>query len=118
MSGKLDAPEALPPGKQHKGGGRVSPRAGLDTARIRTPAVQPLDRRYTDWAIPALISTVVSNISDRLCGLVVRGPGFDSRRFKIFWEAGSLERGPLSLVRTTEELLGGKSSGFGLANRD
>jgi hypothetical protein len=53
--------------------------------------------------------------TDRLCGLVVRvsgyrfrGPGFDSRRFHIFWEAASLERGPLSLVRITEELLEGK----------
>jgi hypothetical protein len=34
-----------------------------------------------------------------------RGPGFDSRRYQIFWEAVGLERGPLSLVRTTEELL-------------
>jgi hypothetical protein len=46
---------------------------------------------------------------DRLCGLVVRvsgyrGPGFDSRLFQIFWEAVGLERGPLSLVKTTEEL--------------
>jgi hypothetical protein len=29
-----------------------------------------------------------------------------------------LERGPLSLVRITEELLEWKSSGFGLENRD
>jgi hypothetical protein len=29
-----------------------------------------------------------------------------------------LERGSLSLVSTTEELLGGKSSGSGLENRD
>jgi hypothetical protein len=50
-----------------------------------------------------------------LCGLVARvsgyrfrGPGFDSRRFQIFWEAAGLERGPLSLERTTEELLEGK----------
>jgi hypothetical protein len=50
-----------------------------------------------------------------LCGLVVRvfgyrsrGPGFDSRRFQNFWEAAGLERGPLSVVRTTEELLVGK----------
>jgi hypothetical protein len=50
---------------------------------------------------------------DRPCGLVVRvsgyrGPGFDSRRFQVFWEAAGLERGLLSLVRTTEELLEGK----------
>jgi hypothetical protein len=62
---------------------------------------------------------------DRLCGLVVgvpgykiRGPGFDSRRYQIFWDVVGLERGPLSLVRITEELLERKSSGFGLENRD
>jgi hypothetical protein len=63
--------------------------------------------------------------SDRLCGLVVRvsgnrsrGPGFDSRPYYIFWKVGSLGRGPLSLVRPTEELLERKSSGSGLENRD
>jgi hypothetical protein len=62
---------------------------------------------------------------DRLCGLVVRvsgyrtrGPGFHSRRFQIFWEPMGLERGPLSLVRTTEELLGINSSGSGQKKRD
>jgi hypothetical protein len=49
---------------------------------------------------------------DRLCGLVVRVSGyrsrvpwFDSRHYQIFLEVGVLERGPLSLVRTIEELL-------------
>jgi hypothetical protein len=49
---------------------------------------------------------------DRLCGLVVRvpgyrfrRPGFDSRRYKIFWGVVGLKRGPLSLVRIIEELL-------------
>jgi hypothetical protein len=37
--------------------------------------------------------------------LVVRGPGFDSRLYHIFLEVVGLERGPLSLVRITEELL-------------
>jgi hypothetical protein len=62
---------------------------------------------------------------DCLCGLVVRvsgyrsrGPGFGSRHFLIFREAVGLERGPLSLVRTTEELLGRNSSGSGQENRD
>jgi hypothetical protein len=36
----------------------------------------------------------------------------------IFWEVVGLERGPLSLVSTTEELLERKSSDFGLENRD
>ena len=46
-------------------------------------------------------------IQYRLCGLVVRvsgyryrGPGFDPRRYKIFWVVVGLERGPLSLVRS------------------
>jgi hypothetical protein len=48
---------------------------------------------------------------DRLCGLVVRvpgyksrGPGFESRRYQIFWEVVGLKRGPLSLVGVIEEL--------------
>jgi hypothetical protein len=62
---------------------------------------------------------------DRLCGLVVRVSGYrskdlglDSRPYQIFWEVGALERGPLSLVRTIEEPLEWKISGFGLENRD
>ena len=55
---------------------------------------------------------VITNLLDRLCGLVVRvsgdrykGLGFDSRRYQIFWVAVGLERGALSLVRSIEELL-------------
>jgi hypothetical protein len=58
-------------------------------------------------------------------GLVVRGrgyrsrgPAFYSRRFQIFWEIVGLERGPLNLVTTIEELLGRNSSGSGLENRE
>jgi hypothetical protein len=47
-----------------------------------------------------------------------RGPGFDSRRYQFFCEVVSLERGPLSLVSTVEELLGRKRSGSRLENRD
>jgi hypothetical protein len=52
---------------------------------------------------------------DLLCGLVVRVPGyrFDSRRYQIFCEVVSMERGPLSVVSTIEELLGSKNSGSG-----
>jgi hypothetical protein len=32
-------------------------------------------------------------------------PGFDPRRYQIFWVVVGLERGPLSLVRSNEELL-------------
>jgi hypothetical protein len=48
---------------------------------------------------------------DRLCDLVVRvpgyrsrGPGFDSRALQEEKKVVGLERGPLSLVSTTEKL--------------
>jgi hypothetical protein len=41
----------------------------------------------------------------RVPGYRYRGPGFDSRRYSVFGEVVGLERGPLSLVSTTEELL-------------
>jgi hypothetical protein len=64
-------------------------------------------------------------IRDRLCGLVVRVPGYRSwgpgsipRSYQIFWEVVGLERGPLSLVSTTEELLAKQSRGSGLEIRE
>jgi hypothetical protein len=52
----------------------------------------------------------VGSCADRLCGLMVRvldyrcrGPGFDSRVLQK--KVVGLERGPLGLVSTTEELL-------------
>jgi hypothetical protein len=65
-----------------------------------------------------------NNNKHRLCGQVIRVPGYRSKgpgldsRYYIFWEVVGLERGPLSLVSTTEELLGGKSRGSGLENRE
>jgi hypothetical protein len=50
--------------------------------------------------------------------LQIQRSGFDSRRYQIFWEVVGLERGPLSLVSTTEELLGRNSNGFGLESRE
>jgi hypothetical protein len=54
----------------------------------------------------------VSLEKDHLCGPMVRvsdyrsrGPGLDSRPYQIILEIGVLERGPLSLVWTIEELL-------------
>jgi hypothetical protein len=41
-----------------------------------------------------------------------------NQSYQIFWEVVVLERGPLSLVSTTEELLGWKTSGSGLGNRE
>ena len=61
---------------------------------------------------PLLIFRVLLAGLTASVGLVVRvsgyrywGPGFDSRRYQIFWVVVGLERGPLSLVRSTEELL-------------
>jgi hypothetical protein len=50
--------------------------------------------------------------------LQIQKSGFDSRRYKFFWEVVGLERSLLSLVTTTVELLGRKSIGSGLENRD
>jgi hypothetical protein len=50
--------------------------------------------------------------------LQIQRSGFDSRRYHIFWEEVGLERGPLSLVSTTEELLGRKSWGSDLESRE
>jgi hypothetical protein len=62
---------------------------------------------YTDRA------TAAWGLVVRVYGYRSRGPGFDSRRYKIFREVVGLERGPLSLVRITEELLEWKSSSSG-----
>jgi hypothetical protein len=39
-------------------------------------------------------------------------------KYQIFWEVVGLERGPLNLVSTIEELLERKSSGFCLGSRE
>jgi hypothetical protein len=48
--------------------------------------------------------------------LQIQRSGFDSRSYQNFCEIVGLERGPLSLVSTIEELLGRKSSGSGVEN--
>jgi hypothetical protein len=50
--------------------------------------------------------------------LQIQRSGFDSRSYQVFWEVVDLEQGPPSFVSTTEELLGRKSSGSGLQNRE
>jgi hypothetical protein len=50
--------------------------------------------------------------------LQIQRSGFDSRNYQLFWEVVGLELGPLSLVSTTEELLGRKSNGSGLESRE
>jgi hypothetical protein len=50
--------------------------------------------------------------------LQIQRSGFDSERYHIFWEIVGLERGPLSLVSTTEELYRRKCSGSGLESQE
>jgi hypothetical protein len=50
--------------------------------------------------------------------LQIQRSGFDSQRSQIFWEVVGLERGPLSLVSTSEELLGRNSGGSGAEIRE
>jgi hypothetical protein len=50
--------------------------------------------------------------------LQMQRSGFHSRRYHIFWEVAGLERDPISLLSTIEELLERKSSGSGLETRD
>jgi hypothetical protein len=49
--------------------------------------------------------------SCRSSWLRIQRSGFDSRRYQIFCEVVDLERGPLSLINTTEELIWRNSSG-------
>jgi hypothetical protein len=49
--------------------------------------------------------------------LQIQGSGFNSQCYQIFREAVGLERGPLILLSTIEELLGRKSSGSSLQNQ-
>jgi hypothetical protein len=89
-----------------------------------TCIVQSAANRYTDCATtPHSVAKSYLNLdkhvvwpplwsSGQSSRLQIRRPGFDSRHYQIFWRKKkrkktvvSLERGPLSLVSTTEELL-------------
>jgi hypothetical protein len=67
---------------------------------------------YVEESRPPLWSSGQSSCSQ------TQRSGFDSRNYQIFWEVMGLERGPLSLLSTIEELLGIKRSCSGLENRD
>jgi hypothetical protein len=54
----------------------------------------------------------------RLSALPAGHPLQQFQRYQIFWEVVGLDRGPLSLVSTIEELLERKSSGSGLESRE
>jgi hypothetical protein len=78
--------------------------------------------RATCHAHTIILDLMTNNIwwpplwsSNQSSWLQIQRSGFDSRRYQIFWEVVGLERGPLILVSTIEELLGRKNSGSGLA---
>jgi hypothetical protein len=79
---------------------------------------------WSPWLLFASVVLFSFLFTDRLSSLVVsfwlqiQRSGFVSRRYQIFWEVVGLERGPLSLVSITEEVLGRKSSGSGIENWD
>ena len=65
--------------------------------KICNPKCCKLFRSYLHILWPPLWS--------RVSGYRYRGLGFDSRRYQIFWVVVGLERGPLNLMRSIEELL-------------
>jgi hypothetical protein len=67
---------------------------------------------YVEESTPPLWSSGQSS------WLQIQRSGFDSWRYQILWQVVGLERGPLSLMSTTEELLGRNSSGSGLESRE
>jgi hypothetical protein len=77
--------------------------------------LNPAEHFQTDIEFIARRNCPKETIISKL--LWIQRSNFDSRRYQIFWEVGGLERGPLSLVSKIEELLGRKSSGFGLESR-
>jgi hypothetical protein len=50
--------------------------------------------------------------------LQIQRSGFDTGRYQILCEAMGLERGPVNLKTTIEGVLGRKSKGSSLENRD
>jgi hypothetical protein len=69
-----------------------------------------IERRHTvfRWVCPPLWSSGQSS------WLQIQRSGFDSRLYQTFRQVVGLERGPLSLVSTIEELLERNSGGWGL----
>jgi hypothetical protein len=77
-------------------------------------------RLYRNGCTPSRLFFGVSPLwsSGQSSWLQIQRSGFDSRCYQIFWEVVGLERGPFSLLSTTEELLRRKSSGSGLEIRE
>jgi hypothetical protein len=95
----------FPPPPTHTHTNTQSPSHGQDIPRIL-------------WNSKAYYFVYNTSSVVRVPGYRSRGPGFDFRGYQILWEVVGLERGPLSLVSTIEELLGRNSNGSGVENRE
>jgi hypothetical protein len=73
---------------------------------------------YVRISLPQLFIEIWQWSNGQSSWLQIQWSGFNSRRYHIFWEVVGLERGPLSIVSTTEELLGRKSSGSGVETQE
>ena len=74
------------------------------------PQITVWRMRFVCWRLKATVThweyvILICGLVVRVSGYRYRGLGFDSRRYQIFWVVVCLERGPLSLVRSIEELL-------------
>jgi hypothetical protein len=81
-----------------------------------TPRRRTITSKYSSYTL--LNNEPPLRSSGQSSWLQIQRSGFDSRRYQIFCEVVSLERGPLRLVSTIEELFGRKSSGSGLEIRE
>jgi hypothetical protein len=110
-----------PPSSQR--GCPTETRRQISNSNIPTGSKSHKGARYqdilTDWP------SVVKNLtwpplwsSGKGSRLKYQRSGFDSRCYKIFWDVVGLEGRPLSLVSTTEEILGRNSNGSGLEIRE
>jgi hypothetical protein len=77
--------------------------------RVQIPGVHNMQHKLQNMAPcrPPLWSSSQSSL------LQIQRSGFDSRRYRV-----GLERGPLSLLSKTEDILERQSSGHGLENRE
>jgi len=111
--GKTDSTDSKPQGCLKTGGIWFFNEEALHSGRTEFPRViLTLTSKDTRNRIYFLNMFSIFFNHRGLCGLVVRvsgyryrGPRFDPRRYQIFWVVVSLERGPLSLMRSIEELL-------------
>jgi hypothetical protein len=78
-------------------------------------ALKLASRHVCSLSVDILICTVEVPLwsSGQSSWLQIQRSEFDSRRYQIFTEVVGLQRGPLSLVSTIEELLERKSNGSG-----